>query len=248
MRLLTIALCATLALPAAAEDEVGVGLPVPSFRLPAMNPDVAGTRIVAVDDLVGAEPTDDGAKLLVISFFASWCGPCKKEMPFLIQLDKMYREQGLRIVGVCLDKEEPGISDAKKLIAEKKVTYPVALDRMHLVARRFFGSVTPLPAVFLVRRDGNVALIEKAYTKDVSAFLLGEIQKELGLKAAPLALKAEEPKHEAKAAGSELKALPKKAGAKPDAKVEAKAEPTAKPKAEPTDPKPVAAEPAPPKS
>ena len=61
-----------------------------------------------LDQFAGDEPEDASAKVVLISFFASWCEPCKREMPFLVQLDRMYRGQGLRVLGVNIDKEEPG--------------------------------------------------------------------------------------------------------------------------------------------
>jgi thiol-disulfide isomerase/thioredoxin len=252
MRLVVIALCAAFALPAVAEEEIGLGLPAPSFSLRTMNAEVSGTGWLALDKYAGEEPEDAGSKLVVLSFFASWCGPCKKEMPFLVQLDNMYREQGLRIIGVCIDGEEPGITAAKKMISENKVTYPVVSDRFNFLARRYLGESAPLPSVFLVRRDGNIARIERGYSKDVGAFLLAAIQQELGLKVAPLAEapKAKdaplaEPKSRA-APTVEAKADPKvetkpapkapKAGRKPVAKEPEAARPTAS--AEPAPPKP----------
>jgi thiol-disulfide isomerase/thioredoxin len=187
MRLAAIALCAALALPAVAEEEIGVGLPAPSFSLRTMNPEASKTGWLALDKFAGEAPEDEGSKLVVLSFFASWCGPCKKEMPFLVQLDRMYGEQGLRIIGVCIDTEEPGIAAAKKMVTDNKVTYPVVSDRFNFLARRYLGESAPLPSVFLVRRDGNIARIERGYSKDVSGFLLAAIQQELGLKVSPAA-------------------------------------------------------------
>ena len=95
MRQLAALLVLALALPAApavAEDDVGLGLPAPAFTLKTLNPDSAGVPSVSLEQYVGAEPEDPGAKVVLLSFFASWCGPCQKEMPFLIQLDRMYRE------------------------------------------------------------------------------------------------------------------------------------------------------------
>jgi thiol-disulfide isomerase/thioredoxin len=211
MRYVSIALCAALALPAAAEEEIALGLPAPAFSLRTMNPDVSGTGWLALDKYAGAEPEDPGAKVVVLSFFASWCGPCKKEMPFLVQLDSMYRTQGLRIIGVCIDSEEAGMAAAKKLIAENKVAYPVVSDRFNFLARRYLGESAPLPSVFLVRRDGAIARIERGYSKDVGALLLASIQQELGLKVGPVAAleggkKAGDEKAEAK------RARPAKAG------------------------------------
>jgi thiol-disulfide isomerase/thioredoxin len=181
MRIAAILLASLLALPAFAEEEVAVGLPAPSFSLKTMNPEVAATGWLSLDKFAGEAPEDDGAKLVVLSFFASWCGPCKKEMPFLVQLDQMYRDQGLRVIGVCIDKEEPGIGAAKKMVTDNKVTYPVVSDRFNFLARRYLGESAPLPSVFLVKRDGSIARIERGYSKDVGGFLLAAIQTELGL-------------------------------------------------------------------
>ncbi|HET9552433.1 MAG TPA: TlpA disulfide reductase family protein, partial [Anaeromyxobacteraceae bacterium] len=170
---------------AAAEDEIGVGLPAPGFSLKTLNPDVAGTTWLPLDRYVGEGAEDPGAKLVLLSFFASWCGPCKKELPFLAQLDAMYRPQGLRVVGISLDKDEAGIEAAKRLIAANKVGYPVLSDRFNFLAKRYLGDAAPLPSVFLVARDGTVVRIEKGYAKDASAFLLAEVQAALGLRAAP---------------------------------------------------------------
>jgi peroxiredoxin len=93
----------------------------------------------------------------------------------------MYREHGLRVLGVDIDKEEAGIDAAKKLIATAKVTYPVLSDRFNFLARRYLGEKAPLPSVFIVQRDGVVAKIERGYAKDASHFLLAEVQDALGL-------------------------------------------------------------------
>ncbi len=215
MRLFALMLCAALAAPAVAEEEVALGLPAPTFSLRPLNPDVTGAGWLALDKYAGEEPEDAGAKLVVLSFFASWCGPCKKEMPVLVQLDKMYREQGLRVLGICIDTEEPGIASAKKMIADAKVGYPVLSDRFNFLARRYLGESAPLPSVFLIRRNGEIARIERGYSKDVGALLLASIQQELGLKV----VAAPEPKKgEAKAAGKHAEKTAPKAEAKADAK------------------------------
>ena len=178
---LVAAVALLAALPAFAEEEVGVGLPAPSFSLRTMNPEAAGTPWISLDRYVGDEAEDPGSKAVLVTFFASWCEPCKREMPFLVQLDRMYRDQGLRVIGVCIDKEEPGIEAAKKLVAERKVAYPVLSDRFNFLARRYLGEKAPLPSIFIIKRDGTIARIERGYAKDASAFLLGEVQDVLGI-------------------------------------------------------------------
>jgi thiol-disulfide isomerase/thioredoxin len=181
MRLAVVAALLLAAAPAFANDEVGVGLPAPAFSLKTLNPEASGTDWVALDKYVGEEPEDAGAKAVLLTFFASWCEPCKKEMPFLVQLDQLYRVQGLRVLGVCIDKEDAGVEAAKKLVAEKKVAYPVLADRWNFLARRYLGEQAPLPSVFLIKKDGVVVRIERGYKQDASAFLLAEVQDVLGV-------------------------------------------------------------------
>jgi len=181
MRLAVLAILLCAAAPASADEEIGVGLPAPSFSLKTLNPEASGTGWVALDKFVGDEPEDASAKAVLLTFFASWCEPCKKEMPFLVQLDQMYRGQGLRVLGVCIDKEDAGVEAAKKLVAERKVTYPVLADRWNFLARRYLGEQAPLPSVFLIKKDGVITKIERGYKQDASAFLLAEVQDVLGV-------------------------------------------------------------------
>jgi thiol-disulfide isomerase/thioredoxin len=179
---------ALLAAPAAAaamgEEEIGVGLPAPGFSLKTLNPEVAGLTWLALDRYLGEEAEDPGAKVVLLSFFASWCGPCQKELPFLAQLDGLYRGQGLRVVSISIDKDEAGIAAARTMAAAAKVAFPVLSDRFNFLAKRYLGDEAPLPSVFLVARDGTVLRIERGYSKDAGAFLLAEVQQALGLRTA----------------------------------------------------------------
>jgi thiol-disulfide isomerase/thioredoxin len=166
---------------ATAPEEIREGLPAPAFSLRTLNPEASGESWVALDRFAGEEPEDPAARVVVVSFFASWCEPCKRELPFLVQLDRMYRERGLRVLGVNVDREEAGIEAARRMVAAAKVAYPVLSDRFNFLARRYLGDQAPLPSVFLVRRDGTIARIERGYAKDASQFLLADVQAELGM-------------------------------------------------------------------
>ncbi len=186
MRLAAFAALAVLAHPAAAaEEEIGEGLPAPAFSLRTLNPQAAGASWIALERFAGAEPEDPGSRVVLLSFFASWCEPCKKELPLLVQLDRMYRERGLRVLGVNIDREEQEIEAAKAMIAQAEVTYPVLSDRFNFLARRYLGEKAPLPSVFLVRRDGTIARIERGYAKDAAQFLVAEVRAALGIAPGP---------------------------------------------------------------
>jgi thiol-disulfide isomerase/thioredoxin len=177
------ALALALALPAGAEEPeaVGEGLPAPNFALRTLNPEVAGAAWLALDRYVGEEPEDGAARLVLLSFFASWCGPCQKDLALLEKLQRDYRDHGLRVVAVCLDADDRGIAASRALLGKHGVTYPVLSDRASLLARRYLGEDAPLPSVVLVGRDGVVLRIERGYARDASQFLVAEVQAGLGL-------------------------------------------------------------------
>jgi thiol-disulfide isomerase/thioredoxin len=182
MRLAAAALSALLALPTPADDDLPApGQPAPAFQLRALNPEVAGAEFVRLDRYVGEEPDDPGCRAVLLSFFASWCAPCQKEMPVLEQLHRAYRERGLRVLSVNIDRDEPGLSRAREQIRAARLTFPVLSDRFNLLARRYLGDQSPLPSVFIIRRDGTIARIERGYGKDASTFLTREVQEALGL-------------------------------------------------------------------
>lgn len=184
MRLLRLSLLSLLALTstARAEDEIPAeGQAAPGFQLRAMNPEVSGSAFVSLDRFAGEEPEDPASRAVLLSFFASWCGPCQKEMPYLQQLHAMYRERGLRVISVNIDREEDGLALARRQIGAAQVTYPVLTDRFNLLARRYLGDQSPLPSVFIIRRDGTIVRIERGYGKDAKSFLLAEVQQVLGL-------------------------------------------------------------------
>jgi cytochrome c biogenesis protein CcmG, thiol:disulfide interchange protein DsbE len=176
-----LALTLLLAAPSGAAEELAAGAPAPTFSLRTLNPEVAGTGWLSLQKLVGPEAEDAGAKLVLLSFFASWCEPCKKELPLLVQLDRDYRELGLRVISVDIDTEEAGLEAARQLAAG--VRHPVCSDRFNILARRYLGEKAPLPSVFLIRRDGTIARVDRGYAADAPAFLRAAVRAELGLPA-----------------------------------------------------------------
>jgi len=181
VRLSPFLLLALLSAARADEEVLAEGQPAPSFQLRALNPEASGAAFVSLERFAGEEPEDPGSRAVLLSFFASWCAPCQKEMPYLQQLHQMYREQGLRVISVSIDREEEGLAAARRQIGAARVTYPVLSDRFNLLARRYLGEQSPLPSVFVIRRDGTIARIERGYGKEAKSFLLAEVQQVLGL-------------------------------------------------------------------
>jgi thiol-disulfide isomerase/thioredoxin len=152
----------------------------PMFSGVLHNPVEAGAQRVDLASLVGSEAdADQRAKAVLISFFATWCKPCKKEMPFLQHLYTEYSPKGLRVLSVAIDKDEAAWPQIAALVKQNKVTYPVVKDRYNLIARQYLGEKTALPSVFIVDRDGKVVMVKQGYPNDAAEFLRAEVEKAL---------------------------------------------------------------------
>jgi thiol-disulfide isomerase/thioredoxin len=155
-----------------------VGDEAPQFSGVLHNAEQAGMPRIDLSSLVGTD-AETPAKAVLISFFATWCKPCKKELPFLQQLSSEYKEKGLRVISVAIDRDEAQWPLIKDLVVKNHVTFPVVKDRYNIIARQYLGLKTQLPSVFIVGRDGNVALVKQGYTDDAAQFLRAEVEKAL---------------------------------------------------------------------
>ncbi len=102
----------------------------------------------------GASLTDHRDKLVVLNFWATWCQPCTVEMPSLEALWQRYRDRGLIVVAVSVDRVAPKAL-LEPYVRNLKLTFPILLDPESKTSDRW--RVTALPATFLVRPGGEVA-------------------------------------------------------------------------------------------
>jgi thiol-disulfide isomerase/thioredoxin len=161
----------------AEKDRFDIGEPVKSFTLKVVNDDVYGEPFVGVERYVGPEAKDQ-KKALLLSFFATYCEPCKKELPFLTALYDLYREKGLMVMSISIDKEPEKIDEAKVLANAASAKFPVLSDRFNIVAKRFY--IEKLPCVYLIDGQGKVAMVNIGYNDDISKTLLDSIRKLIG--------------------------------------------------------------------
>ncbi len=110
-------------------------------------------------------------QVVLVNFWATWCPPCRKEIPSLIEMQDKYRARGFTILGISMD--EGGRKVVAKFLEKLGVNYPVIIGSTSLA--RGFGGVMGVPATFLVDREGNLV---KRYDGYVSEKILsGEIEK-----------------------------------------------------------------------
>jgi len=95
--------------------------------------------------------TDFRGRLVLLNFWASWCGPCLEEMPQLSDWQRNYGAAGLQVIGVSMDDEAAPV---KRLLAKHPVDYPIVLGDAKLGER--YGGILGLPQSFLIDRRGLI--------------------------------------------------------------------------------------------
>ena len=136
---------ATLGVALAPTARAGVPAPAPDFALPAMD----GSEL-RLSELRG--------QVVMINFWATWCGPCRQEMPLLQQLQVKYEPLGFTLVGINVEPESAG---ARTWLEKVPVTFPILFDRQNQVAERF--GVQGMPSSVFVDRSGNVRYVHRGY-------------------------------------------------------------------------------------
>lgn len=112
-------------------------------------------------------------QVVMINFWASWCGPCREEMPLLDELYVRYREAGFAVLGVNMDEDA---TTAHKMAARLGVSFPVMHDTRHAVSELY--EVDAMPATVMVGRDGKVRAVHRGF-RDGTAELYQEEVREL---------------------------------------------------------------------
>jgi thiol-disulfide isomerase/thioredoxin len=118
---------------------LGKSTPAPDFTLERLD---GGS--MKLSDLRG--------KAVLLNFWATWCGPCKIETPWLVELQSQYGSEGLQVVGVAMD--DSGKDEIAKFAKDMGVNYPVLLGKE--AVGDAYGGVPALPETFFIGRDGKI--------------------------------------------------------------------------------------------
>ena len=116
------------------------GQPAPDFELKTLD-----GKSVRLADYKG--------KAVLLNFWATWCSPCKIEIPWFIELQKQYGPQGLEIVGVSMDDGD-ATAAVKKFAQEDGITYTVLMGNDKVADE--YGGVDALPTTYYIGRDGKI--------------------------------------------------------------------------------------------
>ncbi|HTY48626.1 MAG TPA: TlpA disulfide reductase family protein [Steroidobacteraceae bacterium] len=156
LRWLRAALPALLAVWATAA--MAADAPAPVFNLPARD----GT-IVDLAKLRG--------QVVMINFWASWCGPCRQEMPLLEKIYEQYHKFGFTLLGVNV---EPDSAAAAGFLKQTPVTFPILFDTKSLVSNLY--NVSGMPSSAFIDRQGNLRLLHEGYKPGDENLYLDQIR------------------------------------------------------------------------
>jgi thiol-disulfide isomerase/thioredoxin len=95
--------------------------------------------------------SDFDGKVVILDFWATWCPPCRAEIPGFIELQNEYGEKGLVVVGVLLDEKEP--ARVKQFVKEFEINYPVVIGTFNIM--EYFGGMG-MPSTFVINRSGKI--------------------------------------------------------------------------------------------
>lgn len=130
----------------------------PSAAFNAGKPETATLPSAPAWELKGVDgktvkSTDFAGKVVILDFWATWCGPCRTEIPSFVELQNQYAREGLVVVGVSLDDDATAV--VKPFMTKMGINYPVVMGDERVVES--FGGIEGIPTTFIIDRAGRIA-------------------------------------------------------------------------------------------
>jgi thiol-disulfide isomerase/thioredoxin len=104
--------------------------------------------------------SDFKGKVIILDFWATWCPPCRAEIPGFVAIQKKYADKGFTMIGVSLDQQGPSV--VKSFMHSFGMNYPVVMGTPKVVLD--YGGITAIPTTFVIDRQGNVVTVYEGLT------------------------------------------------------------------------------------
>lgn len=135
----------------------------------------------ALKDVTGATVrlSDYRGKVVLLNFWATWCGPCKIEIPWFIDFEQSYKDRKFAVLGISMD--EDGWDSVKPYLEQRRINYRVMIGTEEL--SQLYGGIDALPTTFMIDREGRIAskhegLVSKSAYENEILDLLGDSKKD----------------------------------------------------------------------
>lgn len=113
----------------------------PDFELTTLN----GEKVIL---------SDYQGKKVILNFWATWCPPCKAEMPHMQKFYEKYKDQGVEILAVNLTSQDKGVDKVKAFVEENGLTFPILLDEEGVVGQNY--QIATIPTSYMIDTEGNI--------------------------------------------------------------------------------------------
>ena len=144
---------------------------------PPPKPSLGSAPDFELKDLAGATVrfADTAGSVRLVNFWATWCAPCREEIPYFKEFETKYGPKGFKVVGIAMDDE--GLTAVRPFVDELGMNYLVLLGNEEVGER--FGGIVGYPTTFLVARDGTIlkkwpgAVPRRVFEKEIEGALSG---------------------------------------------------------------------------
>ncbi len=109
---------------------------------------------------------DYKGKVVLLDFWATWCGPCKIEIPWFMEFEQQFKDRGFAVLGVSMD--EDGWNAVRPYIQERKINYRIVLGSEQV--GDLYGGIEAMPTTFLIDRQGKIAAVHQGLDQGKEEF------------------------------------------------------------------------------
>jgi len=144
---------------------ISIAVLLAAYTSPAAEPKPVAPNWLLSD--INGKPislADFKGKVVILDFWATWCPPCRKEIPGLVTLQRKYQDKGLVIIGVSLDQQGPSV--VKPFMRELGMNYRVAMGDEKIVSD--YGGIEAIPTTFIIDRQGKVVTVHQGFTDNAT--------------------------------------------------------------------------------
>ncbi len=107
----------------------------------------------------------------ILNFWATWCGPCRREIPDLEAIHKEFSAKGVKVLGISVDKGTSVLEDVATFVTNNKMSYPIVIDNGEL--ERLYGNIRAIPTTFIINREGKI--VEMLIGQRTKEVFLGKV-------------------------------------------------------------------------